>query len=304
MALPWTPAQLGDLLNLAQAHFGQLSAAEAKLLVAAQTGTLAVCGVNANLNDPGNAPAKAHEWGPTRNIRAALIRWLCINASARDKVGFSGIQVCGAQLIGELNLTYIALPFSISLLGCRLVDNASLHSASLSELDLRATWVSSLSADCINVTRRVLLSDGFRAEGEVRLAAAQIGIDLFCNNGFFSNPAGVALNAEGIQVKGCLSLGHGFHADGEVRLRGANIGGNLDCENGSFINTSRMALDLDRLKVAGYVFLRNGFRAEGEVKLLNAEVGSNLECGNGTFKNPALSDCRAAGARSMLTPSK
>ena|SRR5579864_3122953 len=106
MASHWTLAQPGDLRYLAQAQFGQLSVAEVKLLVAAQTGTLALCGASANLADPFNTPAKAHEWGPNRNIRAALIRWLCTDASAREKVGLSGIQVCGAQLIGELNLTW------------------------------------------------------------------------------------------------------------------------------------------------------------------------------------------------------
>jgi len=286
MALLWNPAQTPDLFYLAQSYFGQLSAAETKLLGAVQTGTMAICGASANLADPSNAPTKSHEWGPTRSLRAALIRWLCIDPLARNKIGLSGIQVCGAQLIGELNLTYISVPFSINLVGCRLTENANLHSATLSELDLRATWVHSLTADCMNVTRRVFLSGGFRAEGEVRLADAQIGIDLVCEGGFFSNPAGVALNTEGIQVRGSISLRQGFHADGEVRMRGSNIGGNLDCDNGSFINKSSMALDADRMKVGGYIFFRNGFTAEGEVKLLNAEVGSNLECVNGKFKNP------------------
>ncbi len=282
-----------DLVALARARFGDLSAAETTLLAAAQMGGFAFCGPSGDLSDSANDPARASEWGAERCIRAGLIRWLCVEQVARDKVDPNGIRASGAKVIERLNLSYVTVPFGLSLRHCRLVEDAELISTSLAELDFSASWARSLSADRISVKGGVFLSGGFRAEGEVRLPAAQIGIDLSCENSLFTNPSKVAFNADGVSVKGNIFFRKDFRAEGEVRLLGAQIGNSLECDGATFRNAPRqessgsgIALNADRVKVAGYVFLRNGFSAEGEVKFLNAEIGSSLECQNALLKNP------------------
>ncbi len=288
----WNQPQPAHLVGLAQSHFGQLSPAETTLLLALQLGGLAVCGTSPQLADPSNDPTKANEWGPERIIRADLIRWICVDPRARDSVGPHGIQIIGAVLAGGLELTRITTPFDLRLLACRLTGCITLHSAGLSELDLRRTWVASLNADNLNVARSVWLSHGFRSEGEVRLSVARIGIDLVCENGLFSNSGGVALNVDGATVGRNIFLHKGFHADGQVRALGTRVGGSLECDGGAIGNpatpeapTSGVSLYADSIIVGGYILMRNGFAAEGAVMLPSAEVGANLECDNASIQN-------------------
>jgi hypothetical protein len=287
-----TQSHADNLVVLATTWFGNLSAAEATLLAAAQFGGFAFCGPSTDLNDSSNDPAKSSNWGTERSIRARLMRWLCFDQAARDRVNANGIRVAGAIVIERLNLSYASVPFGLALLACRLLEDADFVSASLTELDLRGSWVRSFNADSINVKGGVFLSGGFRAEGPVRLPAAQIGIDLSCENSVFANPTGIALNADGISVKRGVYLRGNFRAEGQVRLLGAQIGGNLECDGATLthppaVNSpgSGIALLADRVSVGGYVLLRNGFRAEGEVMLPNAEIGANLECQNALLEN-------------------
>src|SRR5947209_26247 len=102
---------MNDLLELARARFGDLSKAETKLLEAAPQGKFALCGPNYDWDDPANDPAKAGEWGAEREVRADLIRWTCVNQTAREQVDPKGIQVFGAKVVGKLDLSYAAVPF-------------------------------------------------------------------------------------------------------------------------------------------------------------------------------------------------
>jgi len=95
-----------------------------------------------------------------------------------------------------------------------------------------------LSADGISVGGTLSLSDGFSAEGEVRLIDARIGTNLDCTRGKFVNPqkregvGEMALNAERAEVKGDVMLINGFSANGTVSLAGTRVLGNVDCRNG------------------------------------------------------------------------
>jgi hypothetical protein len=276
----------GDLETLAQARFPALSQAEVTLLRAAPKGEVAWCGPSAKDDDPANDPAKADQWGHEREIRADLIRWLCVDRDAASTVEPKGIQIHAARITGGLDLSFVSVPFPLSLRRCRFIDDAVLISTGLPELSLAGSRVQSVTADGANVKGGVFLHDGFCAEGEVRLSGAQIGGDLTCSRGTFKNPGKDALSAERADVKGSVFLRDGFSAEGAVRLVNAQIGGDLDCSGGTFKNPDGDALAADRADVKGSLFLRHDFRAEGEVLLLGVQVGSNLDCGRSTFKNP------------------
>ncbi len=81
----------------------------------------------------------------------------------------------------------------------------------------------------------VFLDDGFNANGEVRLLAAQIGGNLQCGGGTFTNETGSAFRGEDADIKGSVELGSGqkeisFVAKGAVILIRVQIGGILHCE--------------------------------------------------------------------------
>jgi len=284
-----------DLMALAQARFGDLSEAELKLLRAAPKGEVAWCGPSAKNDDPANDPAKADEWGREREIRADLIRWLCVDRDAASAVDPRGIQVHAAKTTGGLDLSFVSVAFPILLASCRLTDDANLISTDLPALNLAGSRVRSVYADGISLRGDVFLDNGFSAEGEVRLVGAQIGGSLVCSAGTFKNPGQKALTADRADVKGGVFLRDAFSAEGDVRLLGARIGGDLDCRGGTFKNPGKNALHGDGTNVRGFVYLRDGFSAEGAVRLLGARIGGDLDCSGGTFKNPGKNALSADG---------
>jgi hypothetical protein len=285
-----------DLEALAQARFPSLSQAELKLLRAAPKGEVAWCGPSAKYDDPANDPARADEWGPEREVRADLIRWLCVDRDAASAVDPMGIQIHAARISGALNLSFVSVPFPLCLWRCRFTDHADLISTDLPELNLAGSRVESVTADGAVVKGGVFLRDGFSAEGEVRLLGARIGGSLDCSGGAFKNPGKDALSADGADVKGSVFLRAGFRAGGAVRLLGAQIGGDLDCSDGTFKNPGGGALRADGAGVEGAVFLREGFNAKGEVGLPGVQIGGQLDCSGGTFKNPGHEALSADGA--------
>ncbi len=274
-----------ELIALARAQFAPLREAEEKLLRAAPAGEMAWCGGSKKDSDPVNDARKSDLWGEARAIRAELIRWLCVDHEARECVDQRGIQAHGARIEGELDLSFVTVPFPLVLTCCGLRKETTLRFLEIPTLSLSGCAVRSINAECATVKGSVTLSNGFCADGEVQLLGAQIGSNLDCGAGTFRNASGKALRADRIYVQGSVFLRNAFVAEGEVRLLGAEIGGNLECNDGTFKNAGGRALSADRVGVQGSVFLRDGFSAEGEVRLPGGMIGGNLECNQGVFKN-------------------
>jgi hypothetical protein len=289
-----------ELIEIVPAEFGELTPAEKTLLREAPKGECAQCGPNLSDTDPANDPAQPESWGPDRVIRARLLRWMCIDPMAKERVDPKGVQVHGAVVVGPLDLSFVIVPFPFNLLRCRLTHTANLISAEIPLLGLTGCSIGMLLADRLVTKGDVFLRHGFHAQGWVRLIGAKIGGKLDCVNGTFQNQAlsdaegaGTALSAEGIRVDGDVFLCGEFVADGEVRFRGARIGGDLICAGGIFRNPCQIgvkgsgtALNADGVTVEGSLKLFHGFRAEGEVRLSEAQVGGDVVCDGGTFYNP------------------
>jgi len=90
-----------------------LSEAERRLLLAVPTGAPAICGPSADDNDPANDPTKAAKWSADRELRAELIRWLCVDLEVAKRVDPRGIQVHGAKVIGEMDLSFATIAFPL-----------------------------------------------------------------------------------------------------------------------------------------------------------------------------------------------
>jgi hypothetical protein len=300
MAAQPSPNRADEFFGLARAQFSPLSDAEEKLLRAAPKGEVAWCGPSRSRDDPANDPTKTGDWGTERTIRAELLCWLCVDREARDPVDPRGIRVYAAKIVGKLDLSFVAVPFPLFLARCRLIEDADLTSVEIPALYLAGTWVRAIQADGAKIKGDLSLSDGFRAEGEVRLLGASIAGNLQCDGGTFKNHSGRALNADGIVVKGSVFLRNGFSAEGEVSLVGAQVGGDLSCVDGTFKNSAGSALSADGIDVKGSVFFRDEFSADGDVVLVNAAI-------NGAFqwlrvRNPerATLDLRNVSAGSIL----
>jgi sRNA-binding regulator protein Hfq len=289
--------QVKELTDRARARFADLTEAELKILDAAMTGETAYCGPSRDDGDPNNNPESADSWGPERDIRAKLIRWLCISRDAATWVDPRGLRIHAARISGQLDLSFSVVRVPLALLRCRIAGALNLPFAQIEFLSLPGSLVHGLVADGMRVRGSLNLRNGFRADGEVRLLDADIGGNLDCDCGKFVRPDGCALNADGAKVAGYVFLRNGFSAEGEVRLLGADIGSSLECDNGKFAKPDGRALNVDKVKVGGSVFLRSGFSAEGEVNLLGADIGSNLECEGGKFVKPDGQALNADGVK-------
>lgn len=297
--------ELENLKTMAAAHFGELTAAELKLLEAVTSGSLAQCGGS---DEGDNDPAKAAAWGGDQTIRSSIVRWLCTNKEALSLIDSSGIAVAHARFVGELNLAGIAIPFSLRLERCAMPEGISVQDASLRNLYLEGSICSYLRAWRLNLKGSLYLRSRFIASGPVMLTGASISGDLECVDADFnSNPAleqkfGVASNV--VLVLDRASIGGRIYLRdakvfGLIYLGGANINGSLEClaseitiginmrdaQSRSIIfrGTRCPYVVADRIQVKGSVFLRNGFRSAGTVVLLNCSISGDLDCNRSHF---------------------
>jgi hypothetical protein len=293
-----------SLLLLAEERYETLSEAERKTVSASATGEWAVCSPEDG-NLPENDPANAGGWGPERAIRAELLQWLCIAATARDLIQPYGIRVAGARVEGTLELSFGTISIPLYFRACSFSLGIRLINSSLPELGLTKCfvgplpaprWGSSLylraiDARGLRLKGSLLLDGGFSAEGEVRLFDAEIGGVLECSDGHFKNALGRAIDAQGLKSRDVYFRGK-FQADGEIRLLGVEINGSLECDGGpvkchaaSVDGINLVAINAERSSIDGAVLLRNGFRSEGAVRLYCAKIGGNVDCAGGKFNN-------------------
>jgi len=285
------------LEDLARERFPDLSEAELKLLSAAPKGLVAHCGDPAlDPEEPLNNPRHSETWGKERDIRAGLIRWLCVDPEARSRIDPLGIRVLSAKIEGELDLSFVAVPFPLVFRSCKFGDPLRLQLSELPRLDLSGSAFGAVSLNGAQIRGSVLLRDASGAGGEVRLYGATIGSNLECDGASFKNANGIALNVEQANIDEVFSLADAS-ATGEVRLQLAAIGGALVCDGATFKNASGYAINAELATIDGVVILRNGFSAEGEVRLHGATIGSNLECDGASFKNANGIALNAEGAK-------
>jgi hypothetical protein len=94
------------LLELAKGEFSNLTSAEIALLKFAgdyrsEPDGFAVAGRSAIPDDPTNDPAHADEWSAEREVRAELIRWLCVDPRARARIDPQGIRLLGPESLAS-----------------------------------------------------------------------------------------------------------------------------------------------------------------------------------------------------------
>jgi hypothetical protein len=263
-------ATSGDagLVDLARSKFANLTPAELALLRFAGSnpapgGGFAAAGPSANSDDPSNDPAHADEWSKDREVRAELIRWLCVDPEAIRRIDPQGLRLLGARIVGGLNLSLVRVPFAITLRNCSIANPMNLASAQIEDLDLSGSHTGPIHAESIEVSDTLRLSNGFHASGQVNLAVARIGL-LVATNGHFKNSpdpndpypgAEVAIDLTGAQIKSSALMDSGFESQGCVYMDDATIAGDLICISGRFIHPGKTAIEASQTNIGGTVYL-------------------------------------------------
>ena len=244
----------------------------------------------------GKLPKKAMESGVGANVvRSEVIRFFAFGGNKKlDSV----IRLRGAWIAGGLNFTHASIPYTLMFSNCHFNDFVTMEHTECTALSMKGSRLAQgLLLDNLTTKGDVNLSEGFFAEGGVRLMSASIGRNLNCVGGKFHNlgESRYALIAYRLKTQGGVYLHGGFSAEGGVLLLNANIGEDLDCMDGNFHNPGESALVADDLTTKGNVNLGNNFSAEGEVQLLNVNIGGDLDCAGGNFHNPGESALVADG---------
>ena len=196
------------------------------------------------------------------------------------------IALCGAHVIGLLNLFSVTSPYALSLMNCHFYGLVRTDQATFRFLDLRGSYLpNGIEGSGMQIGSNMFMNKGFSAEGEVRLISANIGEDMYCDGGKFKNKDGRAFFANRIKIGGNMDMSAGFVAEGGVSLDSANIGGQLSCDGSIFKTEEGSAFFADNISVGGNFFMRNNFCAEGEVRLLDANIGGSIHCSGGKFRN-------------------
>jgi hypothetical protein len=254
---------LPDLAAHALSTMTPFTPAEAALLGAAVAGTPA--GTVAD-------PEGAGDWGPERQVRPEVLRWLCTDLDARARVDPKGLRLRGLALAGPVELERTHIPFPLGFAHCALPLGLNLAGAEVARLTLSGCRVGPVRCDRLTAHGPVVFADGTRVLGGVRLAGALVLGDLVFTGAELVNPGAVALAAAGLRVEGDLRLDGGFVARGAVRLGGAAVAGRLDLRGGRFLNPGGVALACDRVQVAGASHVEGGFKAEGQVRFMDAHL--------------------------------
>jgi len=308
-----------ELLKAAKERFPNLSEAEERMLLAVKS-ERAICGSDDSDSNAANSPQCGDQWNGTRTIRADVIEWLCKNAVIFGRTTSDGINVYGAKVEGNLDLSYTDIPLPFWFERCYFKDEIWLKSAKIPSLNLIGCWTKKILADGLQVANNVGLRDGFHSTGEVRFKDAIIGAGFIAVGATFEyEPSTMArtnstnsLGCDRIKVNGTMYLQRSLFK-GEVGLAGAFIGSNLECDGSTFENLlsnqdgSRYAIRADRIAVNGSIFLRalmvpgeqgcqlRQFSAQGAVRFINASMGT-LDCTGASIDGDGTTGLNAEGA--------
>ncbi len=275
------PAPTSRLVALAARKFPNLSNAERAMLWFSDIDNVdraefAIAGTSSNPDDSSNDPAHADEWPASRQIRASLIRWICVDYESRNLIDPEGIRVVGARIAGGLDLSLVNVPFPIVLRNCVFTEIINLAGAEIADLEIDGSHTLGIRASGLDVRNNLRMSKGFQAVGAVVLDHAKIGLDLDFGGATlrYSKSPGdpfperlrATLFAYLISVGGNVWLNHRFVSYGAVDLGGARIGGNLHFDSGRFINPDNVAIAIPGASVDGVIYLA-GWGKDGDVEV-------------------------------------
>src|ERR1700678_353120 len=292
------------LVALAAPQFPNLTKAERAMLEFVDIKNLtrddfALGGTSALLDDPTNDPANADSWTDDRDVRAELIRWLCVaDPNAPPLVDPLGIRLLGARITGRLNLSPINLPFPIVLRNCAIPERVTLAATHIPSLDLGGSHIRELDAPGIDLENDLKLDSGFKADGEVSLFEARIGGSLSTSGHFKSSALDLDLfDPKNLDRRAFYALqmrvGGGVifrdvHIDGGIELSGTTIGADLILD-GTFLSPGKTAIDASSTDITGNVIIGYGvpFVSDGLVNFVTSRIGTDFFVAQATFSGAA-----------------
>jgi hypothetical protein len=202
--------------------------------------------------------------GVPRTIDAAVLRRCC--RELREQIDPRGLRLTNAIVTGCLDLTGLAVPFSLRFEACEFDTALELTGAELFELSLTGSpRLPGLLGNGLRLRRNLDLSRSHIAgahrtdassdqRAAIWLCESEIGGQVLWAGTTVDGEGDRAVQANRIRVGGSVRLVDGFTSRGEIRLHGARIGGSLYVAGARLYATGESALDLEDSTVEGSVF--------------------------------------------------
>ena len=133
-----------------------------------------------------------------------------------------GIELEGAWIDGDLDLKACHCTAPLGLHRSNVKGDVVVRDAHLSTLSLQGSWIGGLKGDGVHTNGAILLRNGFKATGKVRLHRPQIGGDLDCSNGAFEPHQGHALSCDGAVIASTLFFRDVASFKGELSFAGCS----------------------------------------------------------------------------------
>ena len=194
-----------------------------------------------------------------------------------DALVADGLKV-GGDLVLSKRFTAAG---AIRLIGADIIGQLNCCDAELNGAEKDG---SALIADTVRIGGGVFLSEGFIAEGAIRLPGADITAQLSCSSAQLrgKDEHGCALHAAGMKVGGdvCLDKLSTDAKAGAIQLPGAIISGQLSCRGAHLdgMDNENNSLHADSMRVGGRLVIDEKFTAAGTVRLAGARITGRFRC--------------------------
>jgi hypothetical protein len=202
--------------------------------------------------------------------------------------GHSRLTLCGARIVGSLDLSHARVEQPIIFRDCVFEGPIVLAEARLGALSLDGSTFPGIDGRNLEVegdlglsgvsSSRAVTLTGARLHRALRLPGARLR---------HGEDQQVALDADHLVVDGAIAANDGFEARGTVTVAGARVSGSVRLD-GATITAGpgqKIAFFGDGMTV-GHDFNAQRLTAQGEVRLLDVTIGSTLELRGATLASP------------------
>jgi hypothetical protein len=200
----------------------------------------------------------------------------------------SRLTLCGARVIGSLDLSHARIEHPIAFRDCVFDEPIVLTDARVGALDLDGSRFPGLDGRNLEVEGDLGLA-GVRSSRAVYLNGAHMHRALRLGGARLraGEDQHVALDADHVTVDGGIAAAGGFEAAGTVTMAAAHVSGSLQMDGTTIIAGpgQNVAFYGDGLTV-GHDFNAQRLTAEGEVRLVDVTIGSTLELRGAHLANP------------------
>ncbi len=222
-----------------------------------------------------------------RTIRAEVLGKI-LRSEALGSEGLTvviprAVIIVGAIITGELDMSDTNTGLALGIQHSEFKAAINFNQAKLALLNLEGSTLVGANMNFLQIATNLQLND-LKSKGAFNLASAKIGGQFAAHNAKFTNPKGMAINAQGAEITGGVFL-HKTKITGMAAFNRAKIGGQFAADGAEFLNPEGRAINAQDASITGGVFLWKA-RVAGIVDFGGTKIGGQFAADGAEFINP------------------